>query len=252
MIYDIFLYKERRAFMNLDIYSHNLTINYSDVDENNQVTNKGLLRLLQEVAGIHCGLLGYGVNDTPKTGLAWILLNWKLKVFARPKTNTNLLIKTWTRKKTPLFVYRDFEIYDNAYNLVAIASSKWVLFNVNNKSISRVTDGVNEKYIQVNKEVFPEKFEEKIKEPLNSEFVLDYTVQRRDIDTNHHVNNGQYVRMAMNQIELKPVKELRVEYKKQALLGDVIVPVICEQENEIFVSLDDEAGKAYAVVQFKF
>lgn len=144
MIYDIFLYKERRAFMNLDIYSHNLTINYSDVDENNQVTNKGLLRLLQEVAGIHCGLLGYGVNDTPKTGLAWILLNWKLKVFARPKTNTNLLIKTWTRKKTPLFVYRDFEIYDNAYNLVAIASSKWVLFNVNNKSISRVTDGVNE------------------------------------------------------------------------------------------------------------
>ena len=110
--------------MNLDIYSHNLTINYSDVDENNQVTNKGLLRLLQEVAGIHCGLLGYGVNDTPKTGLAWILLNWKLKVFARPKTNTNLLIKTWTRKKTPLFVYRDFEIYDNAYNLVAIASSK--------------------------------------------------------------------------------------------------------------------------------
>ena len=182
MIYDIFLYKERRAFMNLDIYSHNLTINYSDVDENNQVTNKGLLRLLQEVAGIHCGLLGYGVNDTPKTGLAWILLNWKLKVFARPKTNTNLLIKTWTRKKTPLFVYRDFEIYDNAYNLVAIASSKWVLFNVNNKSISRVTDGVNEKYIQVNKEVFPEKFEEKIKEPLNSEFVLDYTVQRRDID----------------------------------------------------------------------
>lgn len=104
MIYDIFLYKERRAFMNLDIYSHNLTINYSDVDENNQVTNKGLLRLLQEVAGIHCGLLGYGVNDTPKTGLAWILLNWKLKVFARPKTNTNLLIKLGLERKL-LYLY---------------------------------------------------------------------------------------------------------------------------------------------------
>lgn len=90
--------------MNLDIYSHNLTINYSDVDENNQVTNKGLLRLLQEVAGIHCGLLGYGVNDTPKTGLAWILLNWKLKVFARPKTNTNLLIKLGLERKL-LYLY---------------------------------------------------------------------------------------------------------------------------------------------------
>ena len=29
----------------------------------------------------------------------------ELKVFARPKTNTNLSIKTWTRKKTPLFVW---------------------------------------------------------------------------------------------------------------------------------------------------
>ena len=113
--------------MNLDIYSHNLTINYSDVDENNQVTNKGLLRLLQEVAGIHCGLLGYGVNDTPKTGLAWILLNWKLKVFARPKTNTNLLIKTWTRKKTPLFVYRDFE-----EKLKKIMGTQVVIKNKNN------------------------------------------------------------------------------------------------------------------------
>ena len=79
----------------------------------------------------------------------------------------------------------------------------------------------------------------------------EFVVQESQLDTNHHVNNGQYVRMAMNQIELKSVKELRVEYKKQALLGDVIVPVICEQENETFVSLDDEEGKAYAVVQFK-
>ena len=33
----------------------------------------------------------------------------------------------------------------------------------------------------------------------------------------------------------------------QAKLDDLY-----QQENEIFVSLDDEAGKAYAVVQFKF
>ena len=239
--------------MNLDIYSHNLTINYSDVDENNQVTNKGLLRLLQEVAGIHCGLLGYGVNDTPKTGLAWILLNWKLKVFTRPKTNTNLLIKTWTRKKTPLFVYRDFEVYDNDYNLVAIASSKWVLFNVNNKSISRVTDGVNEKYIQVNKEVFPEKFEEKIKEPLNYEFVLDYTVQRRDIDTNHHVNNLYYLDYAYEALpsevyEKGELNNFEIMYKSGSMLGDK-VDCYYSYENDAHYVVMKTDNKLHAIIK---
>ena len=51
----------------MDIYSHTLTVNYSDVDKDNELTNRGILRLMQEVAGIHSGTLGYGVNDIPKT-----------------------------------------------------------------------------------------------------------------------------------------------------------------------------------------
>lgn len=242
--------------MNLDIYSHNLTVNYSDVDENNQVTNRGLLRLMQEVAGIHCGLLGYGVNDTPKTGLAWILLNWKLKVFSRPKTNANLLIKTWTRNKTPLFVYRDFEVYDSDYNLIAIATTKWVLFNVNTKSVSRVTDGVNKNYIQVNKEVFADKFTEKLKEPINSDFVLDYAVQRRDIDTNHHVNNLYYLDYAYEALPLDVFKNtnfsnVEIMYKHQATLGNTL-SLFCahSSDNEYIITIKDKLdGNLHAIVK---
>ena len=41
-----------------------------------------------------------------------------------------------------------------------------------------------------------------------------------------------------------------MEYKKQAVLGDIIVPVIVQNDNEIFVTLNGEDGKPYAVVQF--
>ena len=51
----------------MDIFSQNLSINYSDVDKDNELTNKGILRLMQEVAGIHSSFLGYGVNDIPNT-----------------------------------------------------------------------------------------------------------------------------------------------------------------------------------------
>ena len=47
------------------------------------------------------------------------------------------------------------------------------------------------------------------------------------------------------------VGELRVEYKKAAVLGDVLTPVYCVNENQVTVTLTDEAGKTCAIVQFE-
>lgn len=64
------------------------------------------------------------------------------------------------------------------------------------------------------------------------------------------MNNGQYVRMARAALEREiTVRELRVEYRKQAMLGDQITPVIYETEEYCMVSLNGKDGKPYAVVQ---
>ena len=47
----------------------------------------------------------------------------------------------------------------------------------------------------------------------------------------------------------RSVRELRVEYRKQAMLGDQITPVIYETEEYCMVSLNGKDGKPYAVVQ---
>ena len=63
-------------------------------------------------------------------------------------------------------------------------------------------------------------------------------VLRADIDYNKHVNNANYVRMAM---ELLPedyvVSGLRVEYRVAAKLGEMLVPTIYKNDNVIIVSL---------------
>ena len=63
-------------------------------------------------------------------------------------------------------------------------------------------------------------------------------VLRADIDYNKHLNNANYVRMAM---ELLPedfvVSGLRVEYRVAAKLGDKLVPTIYKLDNMIVVSL---------------
>ncbi len=190
-------------------------------------------------------------------GIAWIILNWKLKVFFRPKTNTKLLVNTWARSENPLFFYRDFEILDENNTLVAKASSKWVLFDVNKKSITKIPKEAKEKYTYVEKFAFQEQWNEKLKEPQNSMFIMDYKVQRRDIDTNHHVNNLYYLDYA---IEALPEEiyntcnfsNVEIMYKHEAKLGDTLSLFFVKGENnEYIVTIKDENKKnLHAIVKF--
>ncbi len=74
---------------------------------------------------------------------------------------------------------------------------------------------------------------------------------RHHIDTNHHVNNAQYVDMARESIpEGLRIREIRADYKKAAVLGNVIIPRVSQgSAHEWTVSLDDSATQdTYAVV----
>jgi acyl-ACP thioesterase len=78
-------------------------------------------------------------------------------------------------------------------------------------------------------------------------------VRRHHLDTNQHMNNAQYVHFAVMYLPAgAEIRELRVEYKKQAMLGDHIKPVIYHLSDDmILVSMNGEDGKPYAAVEMK-
>ena len=75
-------------------------------------------------------------------------------------------------------------------------------------------------------------------------------VLRADIDYNKHLNNANYVRMAM---ELLPedfvVSGLRVEYRVAAKLGDSLTPTIYKTADGIIVSLSI-GSEVSAIIEF--
>lgn len=242
--------------MNSGIFSKTMMINYSDVDSKNQVTNKGILRILQEVAGMHSSSLGYGVNDIPITGLAWIILNWKLKVFLRLKTHDSITINTWLRTENPLFTYRDFEILDKDGKIVAKATSKWVLYDVNKGSVIKIPEEVNNSFIYMDRYAFTEKINEKIKEPEELTLVKDYVVQRRDIDTNNHVNNLCYLDYAYEALPEEiyngiAFSDIEIMYKHEAKLGEnLCLYFSSNNDNEYIVTIKSkESQKLHAIIK---
>ena len=233
----------------MDIFTKKFDITFSDIDINNELSNKGILRIMQEIAGLHSSTLGYGLNDAPKTGYAWLLLNWKLRVFSRPKWEETLTVNTWSRSMNPLFAYRDIEILDSNKTLVAVGSSKWILFDINKKSLIKIPTEVKDKFPSVDKSVFKEKFVEKLKEPENSIFLHEYIVQRRDIDTNHHVNNLNYLDYAYEALSEDVFSNIsfsnvEIMYKHEAKLGDTLSVFYSHtEEDEYIITIKDKEQK---------
>jgi acyl-ACP thioesterase len=75
-------------------------------------------------------------------------------------------------------------------------------------------------------------------------------VQRQHLDSNNHVNNAQYISIALRYLPEKfRIGHLRVEYKKQAHLGDVLIPYVIKEEDKVVVSLRDGMGAVYVNIE---
>ena len=71
------------------------------------------------------------------------------------------------------------------------------MINTENGRIERVTKDIINAYGTTKKSVFDKPLNEKPREPDNSKLTFKYQIQRRDIDTNNHVNNLYYLDYAM-------------------------------------------------------
>lgn len=228
------------------IFTYDYIVKYFDIGRNNKLSLKSLLTILQEAAGAHSDEAGYGLNDISKTHFTWLLLNWKVKMFSHPHFNEKLTIKTWPRALEKIYCYRDFEVYDSHQKLIAIASSKWVAFDLDSKKIMKVSPDIIDAYGgNVDKSVFENPFQEKLSIPEELSLAFSYKIQRRDIDTNGHVNNSYYVDFALETLNETVYNEnefnnLEIVYKKEIKYNEKINCYYSLEDNKHIITIKNE------------
>ena len=178
------------------IFEYKTRVDISKVNGNANITNKGMLSMLENVACMHSDKAGYGIREIPKTNLSWVQLNWHVKILRRLKYDEEVTIKTWARGTTKVSTLRDFEVLDSNNKLVCIATTKWTLTDIRTLSITKITDDVMQKYGPEEKTIFPDFEFKKLKAPDNSINEYIYSTQRRDIDVNKHMHNLNYLDLA--------------------------------------------------------
>lgn len=202
------------------IYGEKAKLMLEDIGKNKEITNKGILRLFENIATRQSDLAGYGVGDIETKGLAWLLLEWKIEVLKRVSYGEEVRIATWPRIFDRFYSFRDFEMYDEKGELCVIGTSKWLLYNVRKGRINRITDEIRNSYTLNSKNVFGVDEIEKIELPDRYDSEYEYKAMRRDIDLNDHVHNLFYLDLAIEALPedvfcAGPPDHVRISYKKE-------------------------------------
>ncbi len=233
------------------MYTFESRVRYSEVGEDGRMTLQSLLDYFQDCSTFHSEDIGLGVDYFRQIHQVWLLSAWQICVNRYPKVYEQIVIGTAPYDFRGFIGCRNFEMKTKEGEVLAYANSIWSLMDTE----KMVPVKPNEKMLAgyVLEEKYPMAYApRKIAVPKDGAEEEPFTVKPHHLDTNHHVNNGQYVRMAMDYVQEKfEVRQLRVEYKMQALLGDIIYPVVCGGEGAYVVSLNNEDEKPYCIVEIK-
>lgn len=224
------------------IYECNYRLGFTDVGRGNLITNKGVLKILENAGGMHSNQVGYGLNQIEETKLSWVLLNWKVKIIKRPKYNDVVYVKTWARDCSKISTYRDYEIYDKDNNLLIIATSKWAMINIDTKALAKLSDELISAYQEEEKRVFNEEKIPKLIEPQNYSCKTNYKILRSQIDVNEHVHNLYYLDFATealpdNVYKMPECNNIEIMYKKQIKFGEDIICLYSNDNNKNIVTI---------------
>lgn len=234
------------------MYTFDGRVRYSEVGEDGCMSLESLLNYFQDCSTFHSEDIGLGMDYLKGLGQVWLLSAWQICIERYPRLSERIVIGTAPYEFRGFMGCRNFLMKTEAGEVLAYANSIWTLLDASSMRPAKPNEKMLEGYVI--EEKYPMNYApRKIAVPANGKAVEPFTVKLHHLDTNHHVNNGQYVRMAMDCIQGDfKIWQLRVEYKSQAVLGDEIYPVAAAGEDgRIYtVSLNKEDGMPYSIVEF--
>ena len=234
------------------MYSLKYKVTTSTCDSTGRLKLYSALQMMQDCSEmwIDCepGVKKYFTEQN----MAQLLATRQVEIIRVPEYKEELTVTSTVYGMKPMFGFRNTFIYDAEGKPCYKTWSMGAFVDKSTGKLKRVDDATIasmtlEPQLEMNYKdrriILPKGNEDgKTLDPIK--------VLRADIDYNKHMNNANYVRLA---IELLPdcleVKGLRVEYRVAAKYGDVLSPVVYHAEGKFIVALTVE-DEVSAIIEF--
>ena len=133
---------------------------------------------------------------------------------------------------------------------MAYASSLWILMDLKTGKPIRIPEEISANY---EPEPAIEMNDRRRKIKLPEEVTVDkpVVVSPFFLDSNHHVNNGKYLMVAMGYLPQDlQIRDFYIEYRDQAHLGDLLYPKYGWVDGNFVIALCAEDDRVYCAMEF--
>ena len=219
------------------IYTEEIRVRYSEVGEDGILTPVAIVNYLQDITMIHSQTLAGEYKILEAEDECWVLSGWQIDILKDVESFEKIRICTSPYDFKGPMGLRNCWLEDLDGEKLVVANSFWTYIDIKKMMPKKVTKEM---------EYEPRK----IKNPEMVEKRPPIEVKYSQIDTNHHVNNCQYVATALEVLDLREkICRIRTEYKKSAVYNDIVYTKIATEENRTVVTLCDAEDNTYAVVE---
>lgn len=235
------------------MYEYQTRIRYSEIDALGKLSLPGLIDYFQDCSIFHSEDLGVGIDYLNEQHMFWALSAWQIVINRYPNMGEYVTIGTAPYEFKGFIGCRNFWVKDDNQNMIACANSIWSLLDKNTQKPVKPTEKMIATY-QLSKKISMEYADRRIKMTGDEKICPEMIIKPHNIDTNLHVNNGQYIQIGLDYLEreeMEHIWQLRAEYKMQAVLNTKIYPKRFDYNDCIGISLQDASGKSYCNMEFK-
>ncbi len=232
------------------MYNWDARIRYSELDSNAVLSMGALVNIFQDCANFDSEDHGVGLSFLMEHKMAWILLGWEFDIRRMPTMGEEVVVSTLPYDFKGSFGYRNFVLSTSKGELLARADSMWMFANWETLRPLRIPEEIYGRY-ELEEAVYRADLRSKpAMEDLKD--VDTFCIMKQHLDTNHHVNNAQYVDFAAQYLPKdRTVKNMKVQYRKQAFLGDEVHAYVGEDEQIFKVMLGTKEKEVYSTFVFE-
>ncbi|MGB8489953.1 MAG: acyl-ACP thioesterase domain-containing protein [Bacteroidales bacterium] len=163
-----------------------------------------LFNYFQDIASHHAVSLGYGRDDLLRNNTIWVLSRIYAEIASMPAWGTDIVITTWPRGIDRLFALRDYEVRSPEGDLIASATSSWLIVDATTRRIQRPDETLSRFRSEIPEGNALPRNAGKL-EPAEAEgsATSPFRVSISDLDINRHTNNVGYLKWVTDSYDLE-------------------------------------------------
>ncbi len=234
------------------MYSYKNRVSYSKIDKDGVLSISNTVDAMQDGCMFHNSAAGHSALALLKKNRAWMVSSWHVIFIRRPSLDEEFNIDSWIYQMRGTFASWNYLMKDASGTTLAYADANWFYADPSTGKPVRIDEDERNAYT-LSSPLDMCYASRKITCPVEPEYRYQLEVSPNYLDTNHHINNGQYIRLAVNALPIDlHVTELRAEYRLAAKFGDTLYVHTKKDDEHYFVIFTNADKQPYFICEFTY